>query len=522
MNKLAGTSDATSEGPKVVAVIDMGSSAIRMVVAEIGEDGQWRRLDRVGKPISLGKDVFVTGYLSAESMRQAIKILSGFREVLDGWQIPESDIKVIATSAIREAKNRDTFLDRVYIRTGLKIDIVEGVEENHLTYLAVQHAVDTLWPQFARSSALIIEVGGGTTELMVLQRGKMVAAHSLRIGTVRIEQQMNPYWESGAQIEEFLRESIRVTQEVLSAETRLDRIKYFVAVGGDMRQAATAVGRKEGSHFSLIEKDAFQEFLNNLEGCTVDEIVGRLNVTYNEAEGLIPALLIYKLFLEATAADRLIVPDVSLREGVLISFSHGTRQSIEREFYSQVIASAMNIGRKYRFDEPHAAHVAKLSLSLFDSLQVEHGMDKHSRMLLDVAARLHDIGNFIRTSGHHKHGQYIVANSEIFGLSRSDIRIVAHVVRYHRKAMPTGAHTSYIALRREHRIAVLKLAAILRIADALDRGHNQRIRDVWTEKDEDAVVLHCSYQGDVSVEKYGLKLKGEMFEEVFGYRISMV
>ncbi len=507
---------------KPVAVIDMGSSAIRMVIAEIDEEGNWERLDRAGKPVSLGRDVFISGYLSGESMRQAIKILSGFSEVLRGWQVADEDIRVIATSAIREAKNRDTFLDRVYIRTGLMIDIVEGVEENHLTYLAVRQSVSSLMPQFSRSNALIIEVGAGTTEIMMLHRGKMVAAHSLRIGTVRIEQTVRPSWQSAEQLESYLRETIRATREILDAEMKLERIKYVVAVGGDARLAAARVGKRVEGGLRTIDTTDFSDFIDYLQGLGVDEIVNELGVTYNEAEGLVPALLVLRLFSEATSADHLIVPEVSIREGVLVSFALGTNPQMEREFYEQVVASAFNLGKKYHFDETHARHVAKLSLSLFDQFEEDHGMNDHDRMLLETAAILHDIGNFIRASGHHKHGQYIVANSEIFGLSRSDIRIVSNIVRYHRKAMPNSAHTNFISLRREQRIAVLKLAAMLRVADALDRSHNQRVTGFRIEKNEDNIILHSDYQGDITVEKYGLELKGQMFEEVFGYRVSVV
>ena len=170
----------------IAAVIDIGSTAIRAVVAQMNDDREWERLDRASKPVSLGRDVFMSGSLSRESMQQAISILSGFRELLDGWQVPESATRVIATSAIREARNRDTFLDRVAVRSGLKVEIVEGIEENQLTFLAVQHAVKSMEKTFSRVRSLIIEVGGGTTEIMLLNRGKMVAAHSLRICTVRM------------------------------------------------------------------------------------------------------------------------------------------------------------------------------------------------------------------------------------------------------------------------------------------------------------------------------------------------
>ncbi len=510
------------EPGRIVGVVDIGATAIRIVVAEIGPNGTWRRLDRAGKPISLGRDVFTTGYLSAESMRQSIKILSGFRELLDGWGITTSDVRVIATSAVREAKNRDMFIDRVFVRTGFRTVVVEGVEENHLTYLAVQHALAPKRQEFLKTGSLIIEVGGGSTELMLLNRGQMVAAHSLRIGTVRMEQQVRPGWDTGLQIEEYLKENIRVTRELLDAEMKLDRVKFFVAVGGDARIAAATVGRKTGDAYSEIAADDFRAFVAGLMQCSIEETVHELGVTYYEAEGLLPALIVYRGFLEATSADTLIVPDVSIREGVLATFALGTEENVVRQFYDQVIASARSLGRRYHYDERHALHVRELAVQIFDGMKEDHGMDVHCRLLIEAAAILHDIGYFIRSAGHHKHGQYIIENSEIFGVSRTDVRIISNVVRYHRRSAPMPTHPSFSSLRREHRMIVMKLAAILRVADALDRGHIQRVSSVSLERNEDDVMFHCTHTGDISVEKNGVAVKGGMFEDVFGYRVVIL
>ena len=502
----------------IAAVVDIGSSAIRIVVAQLGDNGEWERLDRAAKPVPLGRDVFLSGSLSRETMQKGIDILVGFRELIDGWQVPDSSIRVIATSAIREARNRDTFIDRVAVRTGLRIEIVEGIEENHLTFLAVQHAVKPN-PQFAKSNSMIIEVGGGSTEIMLLQRGKMVAAHSLRIGTIRLEQQGRPLWRDSAQVEEFVRESVRVSHDLLNSELELERIKFFVAVGGDARHVANAVGTKAEDHYWVIERHDFARYLRELQDRSTDEIVRRNNVTYNEAEGLVPALTVYRHFLESTSAQQLIVPDVSIREGVLMSFALGSDWAVERQFYGQVITSAENLARRYHYDHAHSRHVADLALSLFDQLQREHALDRHSRLLLEVAAILHDIGVYVRASGHHKHGQYIIQNSEIFGISRDDLRIISNIVRYHRKAPPNSSHSNYASLRREQRMQVSKLASILRVADALDRGHAQRVTGARAEVNRGDVILTCEVAGDISIERYGFSSKADMFEEVFGLNV---
>jgi exopolyphosphatase/guanosine-5'-triphosphate,3'-diphosphate pyrophosphatase len=376
--------------------------------------------------------------------------------------------------------------------------------------------------EISRSNTLIIEVGGGSTEIMLLKRGKMVAAHSLRLGTVRIEQHLDPTSDSYSHIEGYIRENIRNLREMLDVEFQLARIKYYVAVGGDARLAAEKVGKKVREHYSVIEKDVFLEFITKLQKCTVDECVRTLQVTYNEAEGLVPALLMYKYFLTATSAESLIVPDVSIREGVLLSFALDTSRAVEKNFYSQVVASAISLGKKFHFDEEHGTQVARLALQIFDQLEVEHGLDSHSRLLLESSAILHDIGNYINSARHHRHSHYIISNSEMFGYSRGDIRIISNIVYYHRKSMPTPGHFNFIALPREERMQVLKLAALLRLADGLDRGHSQRIETLKIEKAEDEILLHAEYEGDPIIERTGLKLKSEMFEEVFGYRVRLV
>ena len=156
-----------------------------------------------------------------------------------------------------------------------------------------------------------------------------------------------------------------------------------------------------------------------------------------------------------------------------------------------------------------------------NALQNEHGLDKHARLLLEIGALLHDVGNYVRTSGHHKHGQYIVANSDIFGLHRNDIEIISNVIRYHRKTPPLTSHLSYISLPQEERILVQKLAAILRIADGMDRGHIQRIKGFTAEKTPEDLTLLCEAQGDISVERVGVEEKGDMFEEIFGMHVDL-
>jgi len=163
--------------------------------------------------------------------------------------------------------------------------------------------------------------------------------------------------------------------------------------------------------------------------------------------------------------------------------------------------------------------VAKLCMILFDALIREHGMNRRERMMLEVAAVLHEVGMFIKASGHNLHGQYIIEHSEIFGMQREEMDIIGNVIRYHRGNAPSPADISYSALQRAERILVLKMASILRVADALDRGHSQHIKQISVQKKGETLILHTEGNRDLSLELLGLDEKGGLFQDVFGYKI---
>jgi exopolyphosphatase/guanosine-5'-triphosphate,3'-diphosphate pyrophosphatase len=518
---LSDPSQAAPEAPrKIVAVIEIGSTGIRLVVADVDGLGGFKILDRAGKQSRIGRDVFTSGMVSREAMRECMAVLASFRELIRGYGLAPKDARVIATSALREAQNRDTFIDRIALQTGFKVTIIEDIEENHLMYLGVQHALQDERKLLSRSNALILEVGGGSTEIMLLRKGRMAGAHSLRIGTVRIDEQVRGAGVSHAYLRQFLEDNVRTSCDHLDSELPLESVKTFIVIGSDARLAASRLAPRDSADgsedYAILDRAAFIAFADEVAGLSPEDCVAKLRVPWSDAEGIGSSLSIERLFLERTGAETVVVPNVSIREGLLLSSSLGPDAGIESEMRAQVVASAASLGRKFHYDEGHARHVADLSLALFDSLVREHGLGGRERLLLEIAGLLHDVGSFIKTSGHHKHGEYIVANSEIFGLNRGDLTIVANVVRYHRKAPPASTHVNFIALPREDRIAVLKLAAILRVADALDRGHDQRVHDMVFERREERFVIRAPGGVDLSLERLCLAEKGDMFEDVFG------
>jgi exopolyphosphatase/guanosine-5'-triphosphate,3'-diphosphate pyrophosphatase len=192
-----------------------------------------------------------------------------------------------------------------------------------------------------------------------------------------------------------------------------------------------------------------------------------------------------------------------------------------KEFIQQILRSAMDLGRKFEYDEPHAVHVAELCSKLFTQLKDEHQLPPRSEVILRVAALLHEIGLFVSNRSYHKHSLYLIRNSELFGLGKRDLLLAAMVARYHRRASPQPTHEGYNTLDRDERVAVAKMAAILRLADALDESRSQRIQELACLREGGRLVISIPGVEDLSLEQLALKQSGALFEETFGLTVLL-
>jgi exopolyphosphatase/guanosine-5'-triphosphate,3'-diphosphate pyrophosphatase len=243
------------------------------------------------------------------------------------------------------------------------------------------------------------------------------------------------------------------------------------------------------------------------------------HLSFPDAETLGPALLAYVILAKTAQLDHLYVTNVNLRDGLLQEMAH--RGQWNEAFVNQIIRSAVELGRKYDFDEAHSMQVASLCRQLFRALQNDHHLEPRYEVILYIAAVLHEVGLFISNASHHKHSLYIINNSEIFGLSRKDVRLVGLVARYHRRASPKPTHPGYAMLDRESRVVVSKLAAILRVADALERSHSQRISEIRCKREPGRLVISVPKVEDLSLEQLALLQKGSLFEETFGMKVLL-
>lgn len=509
----------------VHAVIEIGSTGIRLLVAQGSGRGRQHKfsiLDKSENPVNLGRDVFTTGTISQETLIASIKILERYKEQLATYEIPDEETTVIATSAVREAANRDPFVDRIKVRTGWTVKVIDGIDENRLMYLAVTDRMKDESSAVRQSNSIILDISGGATEMMVMEKGRIAGAHSMRLGTLIIEQKLHSMMGNMDDARRFIGEFIRNTKKTLSSEMNLKKIQQFIVLGNDMRRVAQIAGNSVSDHLWEIERSRFDSFADEIQNSTTEEIIEKFSMPYSEALTFQVALIAYKGFLSITEVKKIIFAETSTQMGLLLSMNTNANEEIIEDFNQQIAAGATSLLKKYQGDQNHAEYVRDVSLRIYDALEPELGLDRHARVLLEVSAILHDVGMFIRADDHNIHGKYIVNNSEIFGLNRDDKSLVATIIGYHKGSRQPQDDKEIRLLPRSSRMIILKLTAILRLADALDRTHKQHLKDFKISLTNDTFTIRIKGHYNLSMEKLGLEEKGNLFENVFGYKVVLV
>ncbi|MGC4113209.1 MAG: Ppx/GppA phosphatase family protein [Myxococcales bacterium] len=503
-------------GPSAVAVIDIGSSAIRVEIAEVGPKGL-QVLESLKRAVPLGRDSFNKGKIERRTLNLAIEILRGFQEVMRPYEVRQ--VRAVATSAVREASNQELFVERVYMATGISVEVITGAEEDRLLWSGVRDAFGRQ-KRTEHLDSLIVEQGAGHIDFARLEGGEVVAATSLSLGTLRLANAVVTERRAGAAGLDLMKRFVGSSLDEVEHRFPLRRIEHLVLLGGDARFVADRLCPGQPGPIRAVSRAAFQKLAKEVAPLSPEEIARRHGAPIEECESVVPGLLTYSELLKRTPAKQVLIPSVTLRDGLLLDAAAEQTGQQLTELDAQIYASAENLGLRYQYDDAHAHHVADLACTLFDALAGEHRLGRRERRLLRVAALVHDIGLFVGTNSHHKHSEYLVGASDIFGVRANEKAMVACIARYHRRALPALTHPGYATLSRQDRATVSKLAALLRIADALDRD-SQRLALARVELRDDELVLTPDRDQDLALERLALRQKADLFEEVYGRKVVL-
>jgi exopolyphosphatase/guanosine-5'-triphosphate,3'-diphosphate pyrophosphatase len=496
-----------------LAAIDIGSNAIRLLIATVHGDRTIVPVENIREAVRLGQDVFTTGTIAEETIDKAAEAFARFRTLMETHGVRWK--KAVATSATREALNRELFIDRIEQAGGVEVSVISGEEEARLIHLAVSSKV-----QLKNKRAMLIDIGGGSVEITLAADGQILSTESYRMGTVRLLQVLEEKKHGEKQFTQLVREYVDATQKRLKKELGKEKIDLCIGTGGNVESLGDL--RKElfgKDRNSVIGADELDALVRKLQSMTYEERVQQLRLRPDRADVIVPAAIVLQKVVKLAGVDEVQIPSVGLKDGLLIDMIqelYGEKKFSPRE---QVLTSALQIGRKYMFDEQHGLTVARYAVQLFDETRALHNLPIEYRTLLEVAALLHDIGAFINMTDHHKHTFYLLMATPIIGLTKEQNALVANIARYHRKSMPKVSHEGYAVLSSRDRVIVSKLAALLRLADAMDNEHASKVESFTVEYKKPKFILRLKGEGDLLLEKWALMKKAAMFEQVFNVKL---
>ena len=513
-----------------LAAIDVGSNALRLRIVDVDPPDEgprgprfkaFREVTSERVPVRLGHDVFTKGRIEPSMIASACDALRRFRTTMDSMKVDR--YRAVATSASREAKNSDVFIERAEREAGVHLDVIEGVEEARLVQAAVRERIN-----LEGRLAVLVDIGGGSTELTLIKDMVAVFSRSLPVGTVRL---VEAFLDGGGRIDgvraQLLDEYVeRTCGEPLRelVEVAGGPIDLLVGTGGNIDTLADICPMPLAfPETRAIEVESMRKLLTTLNELTLDERCQRFNLRPDRADTIVPASRILLQVADACGSKQLLSPGVGLKEGVLVDLAG--EHFLPRDFSGEaasVTDACVRLGRRYHFDEAHGRAVASFAMQLFEDLGGLHGLGPRDRILLNAAALLHDIGDFVRYEGHHKHSFYIIAHSDIMGVTPAERSIVANVARYHRKSPPSLDHENFRDLSREARSKVKMMASVLRLADALDREHRRVVSSVRGRVETDTLWLDVEGTEARALEEWTVRAKSGMLRDTLGLEVRFV
>lgn len=499
---------------EIIAAIDVGSHALRMKIGELKSNGEFREIETFRKVAALGHDTFTNAKVSFESVDKVCNILKIFRNTMNDYGI--KIYKAMATSAIREASNKEYIIDQIRLKTGLEVTVIDNSEEQFLTHKALKYKM-TQYDKVIEEGAVVVVIGAGSIQISLYKDGQLISSQNVKMGALRIKEVIGTLENETLNYHRILGEYINVNLEGLDLLKKKNSFKHFVAVGGEISIIKKLIGidHKEIDADESISRNKFNLLFEQVVTKATEELSIDYEIKRERAEILIPSMMLFKKCLEHTNAEDLVIPNISLTDGIIRDIYEDLNKLNKKDkAIADIITNARVIAEKFDYNKNHADIVEKNALILFDKLKKLHGLE-NERVLLRCAAILHDIGKFIGIDQHQVHSYSIIRSLEIFGLSKEQMELIANVSRYHGSQIPVGQE-SFNRLAEKERVLVSKLVAILKLANALDKSHKQKIVVQSVKLKDKELQVKATTSVKTMLEEWDFKAKALFFQEVFG------
>ena len=494
---------------KIFAAIDIGSYEVGMKIYELSRSKGMKELDSITHRLELGKEAYEAGKISMEKIESLCTLLLSFKEIMAGYKVDA--YRACATSAMRETKNRVIIQDYLEKKTGLKIEILSNSEQRFLDYKSIASS-ENEFNKIIQKGTAIVDVGGGSVQISLFDKDRLIHTQNIRIGNLRIRERLAPFERNVTHIERIIAEM--VNSDLLSFKKMYlkDReIKNLIVVGDNFNDVAKVPS---------MTREEFMKLYTLVTEYSIDEAAEKLDVHAEEIYMLIPSLVIHKWFLEECGVETVWIPGLDLSDGM--AYEYGQQNKIIKtghDFESDIIAAARSMAKRYMCSKTHIKALEELSLEIFDKTKKIHGLDARKRLLLQIAAILHGCGKYISLSDVAKCSYSIIMATEIIGLSHMEREIIANIVRFNTQEFDYYEDIeSSVGITKEEYLIVAKLTAILRVANALDRSHKQKFKNVRISLKDEEMLIAVDSAEDITLEQGLFSEKADFFQEVFSVR----
>lgn len=489
-----------------------------MVTARIGAGGHFEIVDRAKEMVGLARGTLTRGSLSAESMEYGLRTLAAFKQLAERQHA--DPILAVATSAIREAANGGEFVLRAWEELGLHVDVITGAEEARLIFEAARRAVD-----FRGHRPIVVDIGGGSIEVIQATGIRIQWRQSLKLGVARMTERFLASDPPKASEIAALRAHARRELATVFARARRARPTLMVGTSGTLLNlTAMAAAMRDGKvpallHNRVLRRRELRELSESLLAQSTEQRARIAGLDRRRADLIAAGAVLAGVLMEGLGMREMRACEWALREGIIVDFLATHPDYAEEADRVPDIRrrSVLRMAARFEVDEPHARQVAALALKLFDAAAPVHRLGAHERELLEYAALLHDVGLYLSHSKHHRHAHYLIIHGELRGFTPEEIQVIAAVARFHKGALPKSTSEELAELAPDGRDTAVKLAALLRVADSLDRSHHGIVKRLEVLRENGRVQLALDTGGDdAELALWAARRKSDLWEKCLG------
>jgi exopolyphosphatase/guanosine-5'-triphosphate,3'-diphosphate pyrophosphatase len=495
----------------VVAAIDVGTNNLRMTIVQVNEEGEIIVLEDLKKPTTIGNDTFTIGRIMIPTMHDIVKILKGFRLKLKEYKV--KSYKAVATSAFREAENREYVLEHIHINTGFDIEVINNSQERYYMYQALGN--QSLL-NMDKQTTLVLNIASGGVEISIHDQGELKLMEYMNIGALRIHEMLSGFKNRDIGFSRIMEEFIYGKLSRIVPIIKKANVRNFIGLGSEINTIFSLCSNKKGLS---LENTEVNDLFQIIKGMTNDKLMETYNLTAKQVETLLPSIILLNTLLVMADTKHIDVPMIELHHGIIYKLTHDLYiSSKEAGSYKDIINSAWYINNKYGLEKKHSEKVLKLCISIFEQTNRLHKLGTRECLYLQIAAILHGMGYYVNYNEQTAITYELIKKQNIMGLSNNELEIIANIAFYYSNEVPRQHHQHYQKLTFNDKIVVVKLAAILKLADSLDVSHIAKISLLNVDIQGDNIYFTLQAKEHTQLEEWVFSQRIQFFEEVMGVR----